>query len=70
MTKKNESSENDKAMQYEPVLYPVFNDDLDEYEEDEKEPDGYECMCCGNIQGKSNGFRCYKCSGPLKDWYS
>lgn len=40
-----------------------------EDEEEEQEPDGYECMCCGNIQNSGTGFGCDKCSGPVTEWY-
>jgi len=54
--------------------FAIGGDDFEEIsyieEEEDVEPDGYECMNCGNIQGKSNGFGCYKCASPLRDWYS
>ena len=40
-----------------------------EDEDEDIEPDGYECMACGNIQNTGNGFGCDKCSGPMKEWY-
>lgn len=49
---------------------PRFSDDEEQEDEEEHEPDGYECMSCGNIQGKSNGFGCDNCQSPLKDWFS
>lgn len=68
MTGNNKSSENNKALQDDFLLYSV---DLGEEEEpeEEEEPDGYECLACGNIQGQSNGFGCNRCSGPLEDWF-
>lgn len=45
-------------------------DDWDEEEDEEIEPDGYECMNCGNIQDKHTGFGCDRCAGALRDWYS
>ena len=51
-----------------------FDKDDEIYFEDEEmeyiEPDGYECMNCGNIQNESTGFGCDKCASPLIDWYS
>jgi len=78
MNKKSDTSENNKAINYEPLLYPVFNDvrcdfdadDWDEEEDEDIETDGYECMNCGNIQDKHTGFGCDRCAGPLRDWYS
>ncbi len=43
------------------------DDSFDVHEGDEIM--GYECECCGNIQGKKNGFGCQVCSGPLIEWY-
>jgi len=34
------------------------------------EPDFYECMCCGNVQGDSGfGMTCDKCMGPVSEGY-
>jgi len=40
-----------------------------DYEIEEEEILGYECMSCGNIQGRKNGFGCDRCSSPLTEWY-
>jgi hypothetical protein len=42
------------------------DDDWDDYFD--SEPDGYECMGCGNIQGRANGFGCDKCGGAMREW--
>ena len=39
-------------------------------EEDEWEPDGYECLACGNIQSNKTGFGCDVCSSYcFEEWY-
>jgi len=71
MKNENLKTEESKAINYEAVLAPVYSDVRCDFDEDEEEiePDGYECMSCGNIQDKSTGFGCDRCSGPLKEWY-
>jgi len=66
MTKKTSNVQETKPIAYDALLYPVFDAD---YEDEEEEVIGYECMSCGNIQGKKNGFGCDRCSAPLTEWY-
>ena len=66
MTKKTSNVQETKPIAYDALLYPVFDAD---YEYEEEEVIGYECMSCGNIQGKKNGFGCDRCSAPLTEWY-
>ena len=55
-----------KAMPYDALLCPVFDDESeDEYLDDE--PDYYTCMCCGNVQ--KSGISCNKCCGPMREEY-
>ena len=49
-----------------PINAEVDNEDC---ENEDEEILGYECMSCGNIQGRQNGFGCDRCSAPLTDWY-
>jgi len=51
------------------IVMPRFNDDYEEDKSEDEEPDGYECMSCGNIQFKHVGLSCNRCCGPLTEWY-
>jgi len=64
MTKKNQTSETQAAMQYDRLLPAVNDDCYDEWWEDGEEY-YYQCMCCGKAQEKFNGGSCYLCASPV-----
>lgn len=61
MTKKNETSENQAAIQYDRLL-PAVNDE-DWYNDGEEHY--YQCMVCGKAQEKFNGGSCFLCASPV-----
>jgi len=69
MKHKTSITDETKAINYEPMLYPVFKGDSDDNEEMEEEPDGYQCMKCGAIQKDCNSYTCRRCYGSLIEWY-
>lgn len=41
----------------------------DDDETEDREPDYYQCMSCGNVQVNSTGLTCNKCAGPTTEQY-
>lgn len=47
-----------------------FNQMMMDDDEDNKEPDFYECFCCGHSQTKKpSGFGCPKCTAQMEEGY-
>lgn len=46
-----------------------YYDDHDHDYDENREPDGYECMACGMLQEPNYGLTCRRCMGPCDEYY-